>query len=531
MKKHCILSFIIALSFAFSAQAQSGFLPLSNTEEQKFQGGLNSLNSKAHTSMKPFLIRDLVDNTAYDSLQKPTIKDSKFTNTLVGRKLFKEHLLKVEEDDYKLYLDPVFEVMGGRDQDHSKNYFTNSRGAWIGGEIGKRFSFNATFYENQSKFPYYLDSVVNITRVVPGTGRIKRANDYDYAWATGSINFELNKHFMFQFGNDKNFIGDGYRSLLLSDNAFNYPYLKIVTDVWKIRYVNIFAEMQDLTRYDLQDNEPFQRKYVSMHYLDLNLGKRASFGVFETVVWHGDSTGRRGFDLGYMNPFIFFRPVEFSIGSPDNVLMGFNGKFKLNSKNSLYAQLLLDEFLLKEVKAGNGWWANKQGWQVGFKSFDVFGVKNLYVQGEYNAVRPYTYQHRDIAGNYGHYRQALAHPLGANFYEMLGIARYEYHQWKLEGKLSYALVGYDTAGYNFGQNIFLPYTTRANEYNNKIGQGEQHKIMWATLSISYEFNPITHFCVFAEASMRNDKSPAKTDNTMLIQGGLKTKLFNRYYDF
>ncbi len=531
MRKKHILTLICVLAFAVSLKAQTGFLPLSNAAEQKFQKELNSIKSRAHTSMKPFLIKDLSENTNYDSLQKPSIKKCKFTSTLIGRKLFKEHLMQVEEDDCSLYFNPVFEFLGGSDPNHSKNYYTNSRGAWIGGEIGKRFSFNATFYENQSRFPYYLDSVVNFNRVVPGTGRIKRANDYDYAWATGSINFQLNKHFMFQFGNDKNFIGDGYRSLLLSDNAFNYPSLKIVTDIWKIRYVNIFAEMQDLTRYDLQDNEPFQRKYVSMHYLDLNLGKRASIGLFETVVWHSDSTGQRGFDLGYMNPFIFFRPVEFAIGSPDNVLLGFNGKLKLKNKNTLYAQLLLDEFLLKEVKAGNGWWANKQGWQLGFKSFDVFGIKNLYVQGEYNAVRPYTYQHRETAGNYGHYRQALAHPLGANFYELIGISRYNYHQWKVEGKLSYAVVGYDIAGFNFGQNIFLPYTTRVLEYGNKIGQGEKHKIMWSTLSMSYEFNPITHFCIFIEASIRNDQSVVKSDNTMLFQGGLKTQLFNRYYDF
>lgn len=129
--------------------------------------------------------------------------------------------------------------------------------------------------------------------------------------------------------------------------------------------------MQDITRRDQQDNNPFLRKYTSMHYLDLNIGKRASIGVFESVVWHNDTMGQRGFDIGYMNPFIFFRPVEFSIGSPDNVLMGFNAKYKITNKTTAYAQLLLDEFLIKEVRAGKGWWGNKQGWQIGIKSFDL----------------------------------------------------------------------------------------------------------------------------------------------------------------
>ena len=531
--KHTIklLWITFLLFYPTLTKAQIGFLQLSNAQEQKYQHELNNLNSKAHTSLKPFLIRDLKENTSYDSLNKPYVKDSKFNNSLVGRKLFKEHLFTVSDTDYVLFLSPVFEFLGGQDQEANKNYLTNSRGVWAGGSIGKRFSFNATFYENQSTFPRYLDSTVNKTRIVPGTGRIKKTDGYDYAWATGSLNFELNKHFTFQFGNDKNFIGDGYRSILLSDNAFFYPSFKIITDVWKIRNTNIFAEMQDLTRIDQGDNEPFLRKFTSMHYLDINLGKRASIGIFEAVVWHGDSSGTRNFDLGYMNPFIFFRPVEFSIGSPDNVLLGLNGKYKLSSNYLLYGQIMLDEFLLDEVKAGDGWWANKQGWQIGAKGFNVFGVKNLYLQAEYNAVRPFTYSHRDVQGNYGHYRQALAHPLGANFYEVVGIARYDYKHLRVEGKINYAVVGYDTAGTNLGQNIFLPYGTRAQEYSNEIGQGDQHKIMWLTMSVYYEINPITHFSVFLEPSIRNDQSPSRTTNTVLIQGGLKTRLFNRYFDF
>ncbi len=555
MKKYSLLSVLLLLLFLPGKwlNAQSAFLPLSNQVEQGFTRELNRMGNNLHTSFKPFLRRDAVDafqflqdsipaykrpesdyGKQYDSLTAlPLNPARKFNSSLVGRKLFSEHLLRVEEEDYRIYLDPVFEFAGGLDQDNDSIFMYNTRGVWVNGSIGKRFGFNATFYENLSIFPVYLDSFVRQTRIVPGQGRVKKFNDnsFDYAFSTGSVNFQLNRHFTFEFGQDRHFIGDGYRSLLLSDNAFHYPYFKIITDVWKIRYVNLFMEMRDLTRDYQNDQKAFDRKYASMHYLDINIGKRASVGIFETVIWHADSGGARGFDMGYLNPFIFLRPVEFSLNSPDNVLLGINAKFSISDNYLLYGQLMLDEFLLDNVKAGKGWWGNKQGVQAGFKGFDVLGVKNLYMQGEWNYVRPYTYQHRDVLGSYSHHRAALAHPLGANFWEAIGILRYQYKRWYMDARLSYAVVGYDTAGINFGQNIFLSYNNRNSEFGNEVGQGLKTKIMWADLSLSFLINPVYQMRAFANVAMRSSEQESQKNSTVLIQGGIRTFLFNRYYDF
>ena len=404
-KLRIFFTFIFCQSILFG-NAQSAFIPLSNEVEQSFVKDMNRVGNGVHTSFKPYLRSDIVrasmnsseeteleeiDNgKAYDSLIRYNVRsDRKFNQRWIGRKLFTEYLVQVEEEDFRLYLDPVFEFAGGQDQENNRNFHTNTRGVWVNGSIGKRFGFNATFYENQSLFPLYLDSAARKSRVVPGQGRVKNfdTDAFDYAFSTGTINFQLNKHFTFEFGQDRHFIGDGYRSLLLSDNAFHYPYFKIITDFWKIRYVNLFMQLRNLDRIDQNDTYPFESKYASMHYLDVDIGKRLTVGLFESVIWHADTNNNsRGFDFGYLNPFIFLRPVEFSIGSPDNVLMGINLKYKLNSKNSLYGQIMLDEFLFDNVKAGNGWWANKQGIQAGFKSIDVFGVKSLYLQGELNYV-------------------------------------------------------------------------------------------------------------------------------------------------
>lgn len=538
IRKLLLLLFLCSMH---QVHAQHFFLPLNNETMQKYEPWLNTVSSTTHTSVKPYLAKDLYRDTPYDSLTNYQLKDTRFNKRWIGRKLFSEHFLQVKEDDVTLHVDPAFELSGGRDlaADSSQNFLINSRGIYIEGTIGKGFSFNASFYENQATFPYYLDSVVAKSKIVPGQGRIKRrknlSDPYDFAVATGTVSYQLNKHFAFQFGHDRNFIGDGYRSLLLSDNASPYPFLKIITDFWKIRYMNIFAVMQDLEVLDdpSWDDAAFDRKYGSFHYLDVNIGKHATIGLFEAVIWKSDSVkGYRTFDFNYANPFIFFRPVENGIGSPDNVLLGINMKFKLNSNNQLYGQVMLDEFLLDNVKSGTGWSNNKQGLMGGFKSFNLFGVKNFHLQSEISYVRPYSYQHREPLGNYGHYRQPLAHPLGANFIESVNFLYYTYKRFDAKARLSYVKTGFDTAGVNNGQNIYYSYLQdKPHDFGNRVGQGLAATIMISQLTLSYTINPSYNLRFFVDVMARSAEYEKQTLNTLTVQAGIKTNLFNRYYDF
>src|SRR5690606_25694881 len=119
-------------------------------------------------------------------------------------------------------------------------------------------------------------------------------------------------------------------------------------------------------------------------------------GLFESVVF-----GRKNhFEFSYLNPVIFYRSIEQQNGSPDNAMVGLDAKANVAKKLQFYGQLLLDEFKLSEIKAGNGWWANKWGYQLGAKYIDAFGVNNLDLQVEHNRVRPFTYSHRDSVSTY-----------------------------------------------------------------------------------------------------------------------------------
>src|SRR6185436_10861610 len=261
-----------------------------------------------------------------------------------------------------------------------------------------------------------------------------------------------------------------------------------------------------------------------------------SVGILEAIIWKSDSIRGEGFDINYINPFIFFRPVEFSLGSADNAMIGLNAKYKISSSIIFYLQFMLDEFKISEVRSGNGWWANKQAFQAGLKSFNVLRIKNLHLLTEFNFVRPYTYQHRSSLTAYGHYNESITHPLGANFYESVSKLNYKYKNYFIAAEVMYAVVGYDMKDslgqmINYGQNIFESYNTHPNEYGNRVGQGLKTKQLYTDLKIGYLVNPKTNLIIELGATNRTAKSLYGTHQTTFAYFGIRTNLTNRYYDF
>ena len=147
---------------------------------------------------------------------------------------------------------------------------------------------------------------------------------------------------------------------------------------------------------------------------------------------------------------------------------------------------MMDEFLTKYYFSNRGSWTKKYGAQLGFKYVDAFGIANLDLQGEYNVARPYTYTHRDGGRNYTHFRQPLAHPLGANFREFLGIIRYKISpRLTAYGTLMWTKQGVDYDGKNWGGNLLPDYETRVKDFGNRIAQGVPLYTRFADLRVSY----------------------------------------------
>ena len=432
MKNRYIL-LLLASFFYPDFKAQQVFLNVNHELSAVEEKALYSKQSNFHTSIRPFYHREVMEVYNRDSVMESLQKDNRlflksdrwWAKALrwSENKLLDEHFIDRSLGVLNVRLDPVMDFSIGRDRLNLDRTWMNTRGFHLEGEIGKKFQFNSSFYESQGLFLPYMQTYMNQTYIVPGQGRYKLFKGgpaVDWGYSRGVLVYKANKTFTFQFGHDKNFIGDGYRSLLLSDNAFNYPFLKIETNFWNIKYVNLYAQLNHMG-FSSAEDRLFDRKYISAQYLSWNATKWLNFSLFEMVEWRALPT--RDFDFNYLNPIIFLRPVEFQNGSEDKVMIGATTKIKVLNKLSLYGQVVIDDLKISELRQQNGWWGNKYGFQAGMKAFDVFTLKGLSVQAEYNMARPYTYSHSDSINTYAQLNQALAHPLGANFKEGVGFIR------------------------------------------------------------------------------------------------------------
>lgn len=466
-------------------------------------------DSSHHTSVKPYLKSELPEQPA----------------------LLEEHNTHLNISKNYLEILPLFELGGGYDLGASSPIMQLEGGVQLDAAFTQKLGASVSFLGGRSTFASYLDSIIDSLHVVPAFGRAYgHGENFSYQQYSGYVSYSPNKTFNFSAGQGKHFWGDGYRSLFLSDHSSNYPYLRISTNIWRFKYVNLFTRFSDMSQ-GISKSER-QPKYATFHYLDYNAAKWLTLSLFEAIVWQGsDSTRARGFDVNYLNPVIFYRPVEYSLGSSDNAFLGGAFKIKITKHYQLYGQLLLDEFLLSEIRARRGWWGNKNGIQLGAKAFDLFGVEGLYAQAEYNQVRPYTYSHGTVRQSYTHMSLPLAHPLGANFKEAIGFLGYRHGRIFLEGKLQYAKYGADTSAASYGQNLLLSYSTRTNDYGNFIGQGLATKLAIAELRIGWVLSFAQNMQVELRVAEHVRSSARSKEQIPFVQLGFRTALWNFYDDF
>ncbi len=520
---------IIVANLAFSQQ-NSVF---NNHSFQPFDRYVYNADNRFHTSIKPYNMIDVAKIVSFDTLFMCNT-GNKYADYILNKDIF-----SFSKGIFNFSINPACNFEYSQDLDDTVNGWTNTRGLIIESDITNKVHVFTAFYETQSRYRDYRNDRIEELgqRTIPGQSRAKPFGDDnqadDYAFADAYISFNPDSIFGFQFGHGKHFIGDGYRSLLLSDNAMNYPYFKITTNIWNIQYVNMWSQ-QYYVDFLHAPNSRYPKKWNVMHYLDWSVTKWFNIGIFETIIWQNeDSSGvYRGFEFNYLNPVIFLRPVEFSVGSPDNVLMGLTGKVTLWKNHVFYGQLAIDEFKISEMKVRNGWWGNKYALQAGYKTFDIAGVKHLDFQTEVNYVRPFMYSHFTYSQQYGHALQSMAHPRGSNFYESVSFIKYNYKRLFIEAKYLYLVHGQDTVGSNFGNNIFKLYTTRSQEYNNKTGKSAiENIVQYKDITVSYLVHPPSNTTISAGISNRSAISELNSKQQMMYFIALRSSLQNFYYDF
>jgi hypothetical protein len=453
------------------------------------------------------------------------------------------HFLEARTPKFYVNVNPIVHVKGSVEQynGETKLTFLNRRGASIRGNILNRVFFYTDVIDTQADLPTYVGRRLERDYAVAGAGFFKQfdsslnpgedTSGVDYLMAEGYIAVDLLKeHLGIQFGHGQNFIGDGHRSLFLSDHSTNYLYLKVNTRIWKIHYQNIFAELiQNYGERQRAFDLALPKKYMAAHYLSINLLKNLNIGLFESAVF---SRGGR-FDLQYLNPLILYRSVEQAVGSPDNIVLGLSWKWNFLKSASFYGQFLLDELSVGDlVRLGGSWWGNKFAFQTGIKYINAFKIDQLDLQVEYNVARPYTYSFRDSSASYTHYNQALAHPLGANFHEVIGIATYQLAPGMfLRGQLNYALYGQDTMGSNWGMNANIGYLSRERDLDNSIAQGVTTQLFIAQLLWQYQVRH--NLSLDAQVLYRREDAAldALDNTTLLFSVGLRWNISEKMRDW
>lgn len=452
------------------------------------------------------------------------------------------NLFEVNHKSFHFRVNPMLDFRLAKQLDGSDDglLFVNKRGLEIRAGIDDRVFIYTNLVEAQGRFANYINNYRDEYKTHPKAGLLKTYessifdfdNGIDFNYGTAIVGFNVSKHIGVQFGHGSNFIGNGHRSLLLSDFGSNYLHLKINWKIWKFHYQNLFAELNASSPNADVGDIVTPKKYLAAHYLSINLWKGATFGFYEATVFNRDANEQ--FELQYLNPVILYRSVEQLIGSPDNVLIGANFSWNMWKRFQLYGQVVMDEFNFGE---GFGWWANKFGMQAGVKYIDAFGLDHLDLQAEINTVRPYTYTHRDTIGaNYSHNNQPLAHPIGANFKEFIFKARYQPTKKLIfEGRMIQADYGEDEAngGTHWGTNI-LRRTSPAlipSINDNSIGQGIGTKTTILGLDVSYQ---IWHN-VFLELEyfqrVKDSELNSRDDTDAYIGGGVRMNIGRNRLDF
>lgn len=481
---------------------------------------LSAQNLSIHHPQLQYLFEDsLLQINSWHSLFKPVeIPWQVYDSVMHVKKDYSARPLRIT---------PILDASFTYRKEGSDLLYQFGQGVYASGNLGKKAGFELSAILYEQNFGDMGNAVLQTYKLVPGHNRYlwRSGANAGYLSVRGYAYWRPLKWLTLKAGNDKQFIGDGGRSFLLSENAAAYPFLQTRLNIWKINYTHQVLFMRDV----IPDSGAMRfSKYATMHTLSINATKKLNLYIFEAVVWRAqDSVRHRSFDVTYLNPFLFFRPVEFNMGSPDNVLMGIGGKWIIGKQSFVYGQFMLDEFKLKEIKANKGWWANKYAYQVGFKTFGLFKKYKSVFLAEYNHCRPFTYSHSYTLQNYGYLYRPLAHPIGSNFrefYTCFSMALPK--QWYIDASASLLRYGIDPTGLNYGSDLYKRSYSYTKPYGNTIAQGIVNNEATVNLNLSRLIKPEWRLRVFANVQSTLHRSGGINEFYPAFSVGINTWMYD-----
>lgn len=503
-----------------------------------------------HTGIKPLFKNDLMPYVNTDSIlyrqSTDQILPRKFYNSWFWRKFRNENFYTNQHKDIRISINPLLTYELGRDRSTNQSYLMNTRGIYLQAEFGDKFGFYTSFFENQATYPEYINQFINQVGMVPGQGAPKlfADNGHDFSRAEAYLSYRPYKWITLHLGQGRNFIGEGYRSLLLSDNVAAYPFFKTTLRMKKVQLTTLFTQFTDFgipTQVaKVWHYSHHYKRHSSMTYLSYRPNKRLEIGLFEGIMWQSTDTVTQTYnknEKSFFSPIPLIRTASNGFNGKHNVLMGLNAKLRITKSIQAYGQIMIDDIALdKSIR-------DKYGFQAGAKYWDVAGIKNLFLQAEYNQVRPYSYSHTIQRVNWTHSNQALAHPLGANFKELILFTAYRWRDFRLQFRYSNANMGTDTSleltekaddiitQDNWGSNIYLSNQIAPQTTNIEQGQGLKTTLTYLSGQVAWVINPRTNLQIYLSVQQRNWVNTTTNNSIIYIGFGVKSAMENFYFDF
>lgn len=452
------------------------------------------------------------------------IRDSSVLYNDLAVGLLRKHMVELEGKDYFLTISALGHLSVGRDlSDTTKaNLFQNTRGILVEGDLFKNFSFSTSFFENQTRFSDFETQFVKNNGefytywygynqqngVVAGAARTKpfKTTAFDYAYAVGSFIYKPIKQVAIIAGNNQQFIGSGYRSMLLSDNSCGSPYLRVdykVNSKWTINFLR--ARHMNLVRKKTYNTVEgyYQPKGFSANYISYQLSKQSVISLFEGSTWSmGDSLTTKA-----INP-LYFVPIP--------------GMSALLSKNTYsiyglnYSQILLSKVLIYSQFAIGSGGKNQFAAQIGSRYYNPYKLKNTMVQLEFNLATKNMYTDSYARLNYSNYNLPLTHIKGSGFKELLVRFNTEIQHYYIDVKSSTYFLN------KYNNDALLPVRLTFQEKNGVILNNQ--------VEVGFRFNTKLNVNIFGNMIWRTEMLDV-TKSNLIFQAGIRTGLISQYNDY
>jgi hypothetical protein len=486
------------------------------------KSALRNDSTSFHLAEKPWVYAEISPSNA-NEIQ--IASEGNFSK--VGAKIWRDHLVDVRGNDYRITLDPLFDLTIGRDiadtgKFRSANLMLNQRGLQVAGNIGLQVHFSTTFYETQATAPDYMRAFNDRYGIYPGFGRTKSFHDngYDFAMAMSNVTYAPSKKLQLQIGQGKHFFGHGYRSVLWSDAAMAYPYIKarLVLLEGKLTYSTMYAELRTLERLPKGEvpESLFKPKGASVHYLSFSPTHAIEIGLFESIIWNRyDSTGTHGPSPWVAAPVIGAYSATHGFDGINNSLMGLNARVRLGKKAMLYGQWAVDD-----------WSGRRFAAQIGASFYDLL-VTGLDVQLEFNGVGDYVYASPFALQNYANVNQPIGHPAGGSTQEAIAILNYTKNRWWCQAKANLLRQTQGPAG---------DFTADPDVQIITIAAWPVRELLQTDVEIGWTIQPQTRTSILAGCTWRSDQTSSAPfgeaqQQTMWLWIGLRSHLTNKYYDY